>query len=52
MKRLHLYIVKRFIGPLIITLLISLFVLLMQFLWVYLDDLVGKGLELNIIVEF
>lgn len=52
MKRLHLYIVKRFIGPLIITLFISLFVLLMQFLWVYLDDLVGKGLELNIIAEF
>ncbi len=52
MKRLHLYIVKRFIGPLVVTLLISLFVLLMQFLWVYLDDLVGKGLELNIIVEF
>jgi len=52
MKRLHLYIIKRFIGPLIVTLLISLFVLLMQFLWVYLDDLVGKGLELNIIVEF
>ena len=52
MKRLHLYIIKRFIGPLIITLLISLFVLLMQFLWVYLDDLVGKGLEMHIIVEF
>ncbi|MEI6277266.1 MAG: LptF/LptG family permease [Prolixibacteraceae bacterium] len=52
MKRLHLYIIKRFIGPLIVTLVISLFVLLMQFLWVYLDDLVGKGLELNIIVEF
>lgn len=52
MKRLHLYIVKRFIGPLIVTLLISLFVLLMQFLWVYLDDLVGKGLEISIITEF
>ncbi len=52
MKRLHLYIIKRFVGPLIVTLCISLFVLLMQFLWVYLDDLVGKGLELNIIVEF
>ncbi len=52
MKRLHLYIIKRFIGPLIVTLLISLFVLLMQFLWVYLDDLVGKGLEMNIIAEF
>lgn len=52
MKRLHLYIIKRFIGPLIVTLFISLFVLLMQFLWVYLDDLVGKGLEWNIIGEF
>jgi lipopolysaccharide export system permease protein len=52
MKRLHLYIIKRFIGPLVATLLISLFVLLMQFLWVYLDDLVGKGLEMRIIVEF
>ena len=52
MKRLHLYIIKSFIGPFFVTLLISLFVLLMQFLWVYLDDLVGKGLELNIIVEF
>jgi lipopolysaccharide export system permease protein len=52
MKRLHLYIIKRFIGPLIVTLVISLFVLLMQFLWVYLDDLVGKGLEVNIIIEF
>ena len=52
MKRLHLYIIKRFIGPLIVTLFISLFVLLMQFLWVYLDDLVGKGLEMSIIGEF
>jgi len=52
MKRLHLYIIKRFIGPLVVTLLMSLFVLLMQFLWVYLDDLVGKGLEMRIIVEF
>jgi len=52
MKRLHLYIIKRFIGPLIVTLFISLFVLLMQFLWVYLDDLVGKGLEWSIISEF
>jgi lipopolysaccharide export system permease protein len=52
MKRLHIYIIKRFIGPLIVTLLISLFVLLMQFLWVYLDELVGKGLEWNVIFEF
>jgi lipopolysaccharide export system permease protein len=52
MKRLQLYIIKSFIGPFFVTLIISLFVLLMQFLWVYLDDLVGKGLDLNIIAEF
>ncbi len=34
------------------TLIISLFVLLMQFLWVYLDELVGKGLDFSIILEF
>lgn len=52
MKRLPLYIIKSFIGPFFVTLIISLFVLLMQFLWVYLDDLVGKGLDLKIIAEF
>ena len=52
MKRLHLFILKSFIGPFFVTLVISLFVLLMQFLWVYLDELVGKGLELDIILEF
>ncbi len=52
MKRLHLYIIKSFIGPFFVTLVISLFVLLMQFLWVYLDELVGKGLEFSVILEF
>lgn len=52
MKRLHWYIIKSFIGPFFVTLLISLFILLMQFLWVYLDELVGKGLEFSVILEF
>lgn len=52
MKRLHLYIIKSFVGPFVVTLVISLFVLLMQFLWVYLDELVGKGLDFNVIFEF
>lgn len=33
------------------TFFISLFVLLMQFLWKYIDDLVGKGLEWHVIAE-
>ncbi len=50
-KRLHLLVVKSYIGPLIVTFFISLFVLVMQFLWVYIEDLVGKGLEWTVIVE-
>lgn len=51
MKKLYSYIIKSFIGPFIVTFLISIFILLMQFLWRYLDDLVGKGLENEIIIE-
>jgi lipopolysaccharide export system permease protein len=51
MKRLYLYIVKSFVGPFIMTFFICVFILLMQFLWKYLDDLVGKGLENIIIIE-
>jgi lipopolysaccharide export system permease protein len=51
MKRLDVYIIKNFIGPFILTFFISMFVLLMQFIWRYLDDMVGKGLETKIIIE-
>lgn len=50
-KRIHLYVVKSYIGPFALTFAIALFVLLMQFLWKYLEDLVGKGLEWYIIAE-
>ena len=45
MKKLNLFIIKSFIGPFIFTFLIAIFLLLMQFLWKYIDDLVGKGLD-------
>lgn len=51
MKRLHLYVIKSFIGPFIMTFFIVLFVLLMQFLWKYVDDLVGKGLDFSVLAE-
>lgn len=44
-KKLDILIVKAFIGPFLATFLISLFVLVMQFFWLYIDDLVGKGLD-------
>jgi lipopolysaccharide export system permease protein len=46
------FLVRSFIGPLFLTIFIVLFVLVMQFLWVYIDELVGKGLGLTVILEF
>jgi lipopolysaccharide export system permease protein len=40
-----------FIGPFVMTFFVVLFFLLMQFLWRYIDELVGKGLDLSIIGE-
>lgn len=51
MKRLHWYVIKSFLGPFFMTFFIVVFVLLMQFLWKYVDDLVGKGIELSILGE-
>jgi len=49
MKKLHLLVLRSYIGPLLLTFCIALFVLLMQFLWKYIDDLVGKGLDFWIV---
>ncbi|NQY68241.1 MAG: YjgP/YjgQ family permease [Flavobacteriales bacterium] len=51
MKTLHKFIVSSYLGPFFLTFFIAVFVLLMQTLWKYIDDLVGKGLEWYIIVE-
>ncbi len=50
-KKLDILIIRSFIGPFIAALLISLFVLTMQFFWLYIDDLVGKGLDIMIIFK-
>lgn len=52
MKRLDKFILKAFIGPFVAILLVVVFILMMQFLWLYIDELVGKGLSLRIIGEF
>ncbi|MBO7371568.1 MAG: LptF/LptG family permease, partial [Bacteroidales bacterium] len=44
MKRLDRYLLKSFTGPFALVFFIVLFILVMQFLWVYIDELVGKGL--------
>lgn len=51
MKKLDKLIVKTFLGPFVATFFVTWFVLLMQFLWKYIDDLVGKGLDIPVILE-
>ncbi len=51
MKKVHLLILQAFIKPFIVTFCIVMFVLLMLFLFKYIDDLIGKGFEWHVILE-
>src|SRR6188474_2885291 len=51
-KKLDKLILRSFIGPFIATFFIAFFVLMMQSLWKYIDDLVGKDLDLLTIGKF
>ena len=51
MKKLHKLIIKTYLGPFILTFFIVLSLLVMQFLWKYIDEFVGKGLEWYILAE-
>jgi lipopolysaccharide export system permease protein len=44
-KKLDILIVKAFIGPFVATFFVTLFVLVLQFFWLYIDDVVGKGID-------
>lgn len=50
-KILDRYLIKEFIAPFILWTLISLFVLLLQMMWVYIDEIMGKGAGLLFISE-
>jgi lipopolysaccharide export system permease protein len=50
-KKLYLLILRSYAGPALATFFVVVFVLLMQFLWRYVDELVGKGLEWNVIFQ-
>jgi lipopolysaccharide export system permease protein len=51
-KKLDKLILKAFVWPFIATFFITLFVFMMQILWKYIDDLVGKGLDMLTLTEF
>jgi lipopolysaccharide export system permease protein len=46
MKILDKFLIRSFIGPFIVSFFIALFVLIMQFLWLYIDEMMGKGLTI------
>ena len=50
-KRLHVFILQSFLPVFAMTFFIVLFIVLMQFLWKYIDDLVGKGLSMDVLGE-
>ncbi len=50
-KKIHVLVLRSYIGPFLVTFLISLFILLMQFLWRYVEDFVGKGLDISVVAE-
>ncbi|MCL2097947.1 MAG: LptF/LptG family permease [Bacteroidales bacterium] len=52
MKRIDRYIITSYLGPMLLTFVIVLFVLVLQFIWLYIDEIIGKGLELSVILEF
>ncbi len=51
-KKLDKLIIQAFIGPFAATFFITLMVLVMQFFWLWIDDFVGKGLSIGVILEF
>ncbi len=51
-KKLDIFIAKQFGLLFVGTFFICQFVLMMQFLWRYIDDLIGKGLSMEILAQF
>jgi lipopolysaccharide export system permease protein len=50
-KRLYTFMLQTFLPLFIMTFGICLFIVLMQFLWKYIDDMVGKGLDMPVLGE-
>ena len=51
MKKIHKLVLKAYVGPLLAIFFIVQFVLMMNFVWRYIEDLVGKGLDAAVIIE-
>ncbi|MDR0558619.1 MAG: LptF/LptG family permease [Prevotellaceae bacterium] len=52
MKTLYRHIFLSYLGPMFLTIFIVVFIFLIQFLWLWIDELVGKGLAVGVIFKF
>lgn len=50
-KKLDQLLISNFVGPFVVTFMIAIFVLLMQILWLYIDDIAGKGAGFFLLME-
>ncbi|MGB4654483.1 MAG: LptF/LptG family permease [Bacteroidales bacterium] len=51
MKKIYSLVIKSYVGPLFSTFFVVIFVLLMQFVWTYVDVMLGKGLSWQVIAK-
>ena len=51
-KKIDIYLLRNFLGLFLATFFIAIFILLMQFMWMHVNDLVGKGIGLGVLSEF
>ena len=51
MKKLNIYIIRQYIGTFIFTFVVAIFILLMNFLWTWVDELIGKGVEFAVMFK-
>lgn len=49
--KIYRYIIRQYFGTFLLTFAISVFILLMQFLWQYIEDFIGKGLEISVMAR-
>jgi len=50
-KTLYAFLIKTFLPLLLVMFSVCLFILLMQFIWKYVEDMVGKGVEFKVLLE-
>jgi lipopolysaccharide export system permease protein len=52
LKALHKFIIKAFLPPFMGAFLVTWFIFVMQFMWVWIDEFIGKGLDVLTILSF